>query len=65
MKLKEHYKTLTIVEKQKLIDAIREKLPQSRESTIRNWCLGNRNPKSFERKTISRVMKISESELFN
>lgn len=64
MTLIEIYKSKTIAEKQELIDSIRLKLKTVRERTIVSWMLGQRNPKSFAKKVISKILEISESELF-
>lgn len=64
MNLIELYKSKTIAEKQELIDSIRLKLTNTRETTIRSWLSGKRNPKPFAKKAIAKILKMNELELF-
>jgi hypothetical protein len=65
MKLTELYKSKTIAEKQQIIDLIKAELPHTRETAIRSWLNGNRNPKPFAKKIISNIIGFAESELFD
>lgn len=64
MTLTELYKSKTIAEKQEIVDNIKAKVKNTRERTVVSWLLGTRNPKPFAKKTIAKMLKLEESELF-